>query len=182
MVAATAPAIYGDVIMCNPPRRTACLIVLVGPPGSGKTTWAQRYRAGAVHVSQDGLIAAVTPHGFEHPYRPVYRAAEDAVARAGLRDGHTVIVDRTNRSRAHRARWIEIARELDCPALAVVMTTPEAECRARNARREDATRLSESRMARMFAAMEPVDADEGFDAVFYGDADPVENWKELVIL
>jgi predicted kinase len=150
----------------NLPRRVACLIVLVGPPGSGKTTWACRNGRGVVHVSQDGLIDAITPGGFEHAYRPVYREAEDAVARVALQAGHTVLVDRTNRTRAHRERWLEIARAASCPAVAVVMTTPEAVCRERNAKR-GAGRLSEERMERMLAALETVRPDEGFVSIYF---------------
>jgi predicted kinase len=149
----------------NHPRLVACLIVLVGPPGSGKTTWAAQNGQGAVIVSQDGLIEAITPHGFEHVYRPIYHAAEDAVARAALESGHTVIVDRTNRTRTHRERWLKIARAAVCPAVAVVITTPEEVCRERNATR-DFGRLSEERMDRMFAALESVQESEGFSAVY----------------
>src|SRR5580700_2410166 len=144
-----------------------CLIVLVGPPGSGKTSWARRNGRGAVHVSQDDLIDAITPSGFDHIYRPVYREAEDAIARAALRAGHTVIVDRTNRSRAHRERWLQIARKAECPAVAVVMTTSEALCRDRNAMRDPGQRLSEERMERMLAALEPVRSDEGFVSIHF---------------
>ncbi len=150
----------------NSPLGIPCLIVLVGPPGSGKTTWTRRNGRGAVHVSQDGLIDAITPAGFEHVYRIVYRAAEDAVAQTALRAGHTVLVDRTNRTRAHRERWLQVARKASCPAVAVVMTTPEALCRQRNALRETG-RLSDERMERMFAALEPVQPDEGFAAIHF---------------
>jgi predicted kinase len=148
----------------NPPRSIACLIVLVGPPAAGKTTWARRNGQGAVHVSQDGLIDAITPHGFDHIYRPIYHAAEDAVARAALGSGHTVIVDRTNRTRAHRERWLKIAREASCPAIAVVIAAPAELCRDRNAKREHG-RLSDERMERMLAAFEPVSSDEGFTSI-----------------
>ncbi len=151
----------------NAPLSAACLVVLVGPPGSGKTTWARHNGAGAVHVSQDGLIDAITPGGFDHAYRPVYHAAEDAVAQAALVDGHTVIVDRTNRTRRHRERWLRIARQADVQAIAVEMTTPAGVCRERNARRTDRSRLSEERMQRMLDAYERVTADEGFAAVYH---------------
>jgi predicted kinase len=151
----------------NPPLGVPCLIVLVGPPGSGKTTWARRNGRGMMHVSQDGLIDAITPDGFDHVYRPVYCEAENAVARAALQAGHTVIVDRTNRTRAHRERWLQIAREARCPAVAVVMTTSEALCRERNAMRDAGRRLSEERMERMFLALEPVRPDEGFVSIHF---------------
>lgn len=155
--------------MTNSPIGIACLVVLVGPPGSGKTTWALRNGRGAVHVSQDGLIAAITPDGFEHVYRPIYSSAEDAIARAGLRGNHTVIVDRTNRTRAHRERWLKIAREEQCPAVALVLTTPAAVCRERNRLRDSPNRVSEERMTRMLAAMEPVAGDEGFAGIYHDE-------------
>ncbi len=157
-----------------------CLIVLVGPPGSGKTTWARRNGHGAVHVSQDDLIDAITPAGFDHVYRPVYREAEDAIARAALRAGHTVIVDRTNRTRAHRERWLRIAREAHCAAVAVVMPTSPELCRARNAARTGPRRLSGERMERMLAAFEPVHHDEGFAGVYYDGGDGPISTKEQI--
>ena len=80
-----------------------------------------------------------------------HHEAEDALARAALHAGHTVIVDRTNRTRAHRERWLQIARETSRSAIAVVMTTAEPLCREGNAKRNSG-RLSEERMDRMFAA------------------------------
>ena len=149
----------------NPPLGVPCLVVLIGSPGSGKSTWAKQNSRGAVHVSQDNLIDAISPDGFEQAYRPVYAAAEDAVARAALERGHTVIVDRTNRTPAHRRRWVAIAREVNCPAVAVSMSAPAELCRERNRRRDTRRRLSEERMVRMLAAFEPVRLDEGFAAI-----------------
>jgi protein phosphatase len=157
-------------MITNPPLAVPCLIVLVGPPGSGKSTWAKQNGRGAVHVSQDDLIDAISPDGFEHEYRPIYAAAEDAAARAALASGHTVIVDRTNRTRAHRRRWLAMAREAECPAIAVTMRASFSLCRERNRLREDKRRLSEERMERMIAAFEPVRLDEGFAAIFEDSA------------
>lgn len=141
------------------------LIVLVGPPGSGKTEWALRNAAGAVVVSQDGLIDAISPSGFDPSLRLVYGAAEDAIARAGLAAGRVVIVDRTNRNRTLRARWISMAREAACDAIAVEMGTSEELCRERNRSRRGPQRVSEERMERMLAAMEAISPDEGFEAI-----------------
>jgi predicted kinase len=157
----------------NPPRLTACLVVLVGAPASGKSTWARRNARGAVVIGQDELIDAITPTGFDHAYRPVYAAAEDAIARSALREGHTVIVDRTNRTRAHRKRWLGIARETACPAVAVQMDATAEECRERNASRTGHRRLSDERMRRMLAAFEPVAEGEGFAGVYSGSTTTV---------
>jgi predicted kinase len=150
----------------NPPLRQPCLIVLVGPPGSGKSEWARRHGQGAVIVSQDDVIDAISPHGFDHSFRPVYAAAERAIARAGLAEGYTVIVDRTNRTRALRDGWIQIAREAACPAVAIVMSADADLCRARNRARSGPRRVAEERMERMLANLQPVAAEESFVAVF----------------
>ena len=89
------------------------------------------------------------------------------MARAALQAGHTVIVDRTNRTRGHRERWLQISREAQRPAIAVVMTTSEALCQQRNAMRDPRRRLSDERMERMMAALEPVRTDEGFVSIYF---------------
>jgi predicted kinase len=166
-------------MMTNPSLRVPSLIILVGPPGSGKSTWAKQNGRGAVHVSQDDLIDAISPDGFDHIYRPVYCAAEDAIAREALEQGHTVIVDRTNRTCAHRHRWLEIAREADCPVVALTMRASFSLCRERNRQRQDQRRLSEERMERMIAAFEPVRPDEGFTAIFDDSASLAEILESL---
>lgn len=155
--------------MMNPPLRRPCLVILVGPPASGKSKWARLNGAGAILVSQDDVIDAITPHGFDHAYRPVYAAAENTIARVGLTNGFPVIVDRTNRTRAHRARWIRIASEAGCAVVAVVMSTSYELCRARNDDRRDHRRVSQERMERMLAAFESVGEEEGFSAIMRED-------------
>lgn len=118
-----------------------------------------------MHISQDGLIDAITPNGFEHVYRGVYAAAEEAIAHAALRASHTVIVDRTNRTRANRERWLRIARAESAPAIALVMKTSTDLCHKRNAQRMGPRRLSEERMRGMLTALETVSLDEGFFSI-----------------
>jgi hypothetical protein len=52
----------------------------------------------------------------------------------------------------------------------VVMTASEALCRKRNAERGGARRVSDERMERMFAALEPVLPDEGFLFIHAGES------------
>jgi len=168
--------------MINPPILQPCLIVLVGPPGSGKSRWAASNNKGAVVVSQDEFIDAITPHGFDHAFRPVYSAAENATAKAALAASYTVIVDRTNRTRVLRERWIRVAHEARCPVVAVVMSACAELCRVRNRARNGPRRVTEERMERMLASMEAVSVNEGFAAVFgdekTGVADVLEYLKQ----
>jgi hypothetical protein len=47
------------------------------------------------------------------------------------------------------------------------MTTSEALCRERNEMRDPRRRLSDERMERMLAALEPVRSDEGFVSIHF---------------
>ena len=47
------------------------------------------------------------------------------------------------------------------------MTTAESLCRARNAKRDERSRLTDERMDRMLAALEPVRSDEGFLGIHF---------------
>jgi predicted kinase len=141
------------------------LILLIGLPGSGKSTWARQNASSAIVVSQDDLIDAITPLGFEYSARPIYAAAEEGIARAALQAARTVIVDRTNRTPALRGRWIAIGREAQCKIVAMVMSTDVETCRTRNRARSGQRRVSEERMDRMIAVFERPTLDEGFYAI-----------------
>jgi predicted kinase len=141
------------------------LILMIGLPGSGKSTWTRRNASGAIVVSQDDLIDAITPLGFEYSARPIYAAAEEVIARAALEAGRTVIVDRTNRTPALRARWVAIGQEAQCKAVAMVMSIDVETCRTRNRARTGQRRVSEERMDRMIAVFERPTLDEGFYAI-----------------
>ena len=152
--------------------RGPVLILLVGVPGSGKSTWAYRNAQSAIVVSQDDLIDAITPSGFDRSARPIYAAAEEAIARSALSAGRVVIIDRTNRTRSLRRRWLTMAREARCPVVAIVMSADLETCRDRNNSRSGPLRVCETRMERMIGIFETPRPDEGFDAVLGDNAYP----------
>lgn len=85
------------------------VVVLVGPPASGKTTLAARFAAvGFTVLSRDVLGAAGQTRAFAERKGPV-------------------VVDSTNPSVEDRARWI-VPGVTGC----IVMQTPVETCRARN--------------------------------------------------
>ncbi len=112
------------------------LVVLVGPSGSGKSTWARsRYRVAEV-VSSDTLRGVVGsgPHDLD--------ASDDAFAlletivSARLGRRLTTVVDTLGTDASRRLGWLARAKAAGLPATAVVLDTPDAVCRSRNAQRD----------------------------------------------
>jgi F420-dependent oxidoreductase-like protein len=112
------------------------LVVLVGPPASGKSTWAAEQFPPDQVVSSDGLRAVVGtgPHD--------QRASTDAfdvldlVVERRLRRGLTTVVDSLGTDAKRRRRWVAAADAAGAPAVAVVFEVDPAVCRARNRGRE----------------------------------------------
>ena len=112
------------------------LVVLVGPSGSGKSTWAQgRYRRDEV-VSSDALRGVVGsgPHDLDATADAFDLLERVVSARTGR--GLTTVIDTLGTDEDRRRRWLARAREVGLPAVAVVMDTPDAECRRRNSARD----------------------------------------------
>ncbi|CAG8482119.1 14803_t:CDS:2 [Acaulospora morrowiae] len=102
------------------------LLILIGVPGSGKSTLAKNickiYPDNWYRVNQDDLGSR--------------QACED-LARAKLKEGKNVIVDRVNFDKNQRKTWIEIAWKFDVPVDAIIMDTSMEECSTRINMREN---------------------------------------------
>jgi len=112
------------------------LVVLVGASGSGKSTWAEgRYRREEV-VSSDALRGVVGsgPHDLDASDDAFELLQRVVAARLGRR--LTTVVDTLGHDDVRRVRWLALARDAGLPTVAVVLDTPEVECRRRNAARD----------------------------------------------
>ena len=146
------------------------LVVLIGAAGSGKSTWATaRYRPAEI-VSADQLRGIVGSG--EHDLAAstdAFRLLDQIVA-ARLGRGLTT-VDTLGLDPARRRAQRELARRVGLPAVAVLLETSPAECRARNRARDrpvPATVL-DGQLRRMAAIPAEVAA-EGWDVVLAGPA------------
>ncbi|GLE04383.1 hypothetical protein PINS_up013313 [Pythium insidiosum] len=87
------------------------LVVLVGPPASGKSHLAKRYeRAGYVVISQDELKTA---------------AKCKSACMAALDNGSNVVIDNTNRDPRSRQDWTALAKQAGVPARCCVLDVPK---------------------------------------------------------
>lgn len=112
------------------------LVALVGASGSGKSTWAaERYRAQEV-VSSDALRGIVGSGDHDLDASTDAFAILEQVVAARVGRGLCTVVDTLGLDQVRRAAWLALARQAGLPAVAVVLATPEAECRRRNATRD----------------------------------------------
>lgn len=131
------------------------LVVLVGLPGAGKSTFARRFAQSHERVSRDELRQSRSPR----------RRHAELIVRA-LRAGRSVVVDDTNVSPEQRAPLFAAARAHDARVVVYRFTAEPHECVARNAQREGAARVPAVAIfaaARKLVLPSPA---EGADALF----------------
>ncbi len=148
------------------------LVVLVGASGSGKSTWAaRRYRSAEV-VSSDQLRGVVGsgPHDLDAS-ADAFAVLEDVV-RARLGRRLTTVVDTLGLEPERRRAWRDRAAECGVPAVAVLLRTPDRECRRRNAARDRPVPapVLAKQLARVREAAAEL-AEEGWDHVVVVDTD-----------
>ena len=117
------------------PLPTPCVIVLIGPPASGKSTWAGENARPDQVLSSDDLRGVVGEHPLDlaatdDAFELVDRMLEMRCARK-----LTTVVDTTGLDAGRRAKAIEVARTNGLNTVAVRFTTTAAECKRRNRER-----------------------------------------------
>ena len=110
-------------------------MVLVGPPGSGKSTWAASAFADHQVVSSDRMRALVGEG--EHDQRASKDAFDvlDLVVERRLRRRLLTVVDSLALDPKWRRRLVAAAERAGVPCVAVAFDADPAVCRARNRRR-----------------------------------------------
>jgi predicted kinase len=131
------------------------LVILVGLPASGKTTYYQSHFADThVHVSKDLMPNARRRDDLQQ------RAITDA-----LEGGRSVVVDNTNPSPAIRAPLIALGRRHGARIIAYYFETAVKECVVRNRQREGKARVPDVAIFVTSKKLLPPAAAEGFDEV-----------------
>ncbi|MEW6423361.1 MAG: AAA family ATPase [Bacillota bacterium] len=137
------------------------LIILIGPPAAGKSTWRQQFR-GEV-ICPDDIRRELFGVQYDPRVEPlVWRLAYKRLARA-LAAGKEVCFDATNLTRARRRPLIKIGKEADATIEALVFLRDLRELLERDARRPPGKRVGEKVLKAKYAQLEMPTREEGFD-------------------
>ncbi len=148
------------------------LVVLVGPAGAGKTTFAQaRFKPTEV-ISSDQCRALIADNESDQSATPGAFQVLHLIAGLRLRRRRLTVVDAVNARAVDRRPLVALAREHDSAAIAFVFALPEALCIERDRARTGRSvghRVVRAQREAVLRSL-PGLSQEGFDAVHVFDS------------
>ena len=140
------------------------LIMLVGLPGSGKSTYAKSLTNFKIHSSDElriEMFGDVNEHSKESNaklFTELHKRIKD-----DLRNGNNVIYDATNVNRKNRLSFINELKNIPCFKMCVIILAPYHICLRNNRQRERF--VPESAIKRMYTNFQPPHRSEGWDDI-----------------
>jgi len=138
------------------------VVLAIGMPGSGKTTWFRR--KGVTPLSSDLLRNILFDDVEEQRYQGLVFSTLRSLLRARLIARMPWnYVDATNLSIHERRQWIKMAKSFGYEVQAVFFDVPLEVCLERNSQRDRS--VSEDVMRKMAEKLKPPVFEEGFDKI-----------------
>jgi predicted kinase len=138
------------------------VVLAIGLPGSGKTTWFRR--RGVTPLSSDLLRNILFDDVEEQRYQGLVFSTLRSLLRARLIARMPLnYVDATNLSIHERRQWIKMAKSFGYEVQAVFFDVPLEVCLERNSKRDRS--VSEDVMRKMAEKLKPPVFEEGFEKI-----------------
>lgn len=145
------------------------LTMMMGIPGSGKSTWAKAHvNEDTVLISRDEIRFSLLKEGedyFAHETE-VMQIFIDKIIDAMFLHNKNVIVDATHLTKKSRAKVLSKVSRFSDETVAVWLNPSLETAIARNDFREGRAWVKHGIIRRMFFQMEPPCKEEGFDKIF----------------
>ncbi len=155
----SAPAQEPDAAERSPQGPKGFVVLAIGLPGSGKTTWFRR--RGVTPLSSDLLRNILFDDVEEQRYQGLVFSTLRSLFRARLIARMPLnYVDATNLSIHERRQWIKMAKSFGYEVQAVFFDVPLEVCLERNRKRDRS--VSEDVMRKMAEKLKPPVFEEGF--------------------
>jgi predicted kinase len=154
-----APEIPAAVPLAPPRPPKGIVVLAIGLPGSGKSSWFKRHNL--TPLSSDLLRALLFDDVREQRFQDLVFSNLRSMLKARLIAKRPMnYVDATNLTPQERQHWIKLAKDYNYEVHAVFFDVPLEVCIERHQRRDRV--VPEDAMRRMAAKLKPPSFDEGF--------------------
>ena len=128
------------------------VVILMGIPASGKSSFCERYLSEDTRINLDTLKT---------------RHQEDLALAKAFAKQQTMVIDNTKVTKAERAKYMSLARENNYSVVGFFLQSVVRDCIERNNRREGTAKVPAQAIAAKSNQLEIPDYKEGFDKLYY---------------